>query len=111
MMAMNCLTDSAAFGVGYHPEIYKLLKEYFECLGVEANDARMRMGHVPGGVRPIDGETSLAPCFQIDNVFVLAGVPPIAHAMFKGVGNRPRLRRHRALALDPGPLRRGRPTP
>ncbi len=81
---------AAAFGVGigYHPGIHKLLKEHFEGRGLEANEARMRMARVPDGARLIDNEISLAPGFQIDNVFVLAGVPSIARAMFGGASNR-----------------------
>ncbi|MDA1072672.1 MAG: molybdopterin-binding protein [Proteobacteria bacterium] len=81
---------AAAFGVGidYHPEIYRKLKENFESRGFEANEARMRMARVPDGAQLIDNEISLAPGFQIGNVFVLAGVPSIARAMFRGASHR-----------------------
>ena len=81
---------AAAFGVGidYHPEIYQKLKESFESRGFEANEARMRMARVPDGAQLIDNEISLAPGFQIGNVFVLAGVPSIARAMFRGASHR-----------------------
>jgi len=81
---------AAAFGVGigYHPEIYQKLKDSFENRGYEANEARMRMARVPDGAQLIDNEISLAPGFQIGNVFVLAGVPSIARAMFKGASHR-----------------------
>jgi molybdenum cofactor synthesis domain-containing protein len=79
-----------AFGVGidYHPEVFELLKKNFESRGLEANGARMRMARVPDGAELIDNEISLAPGFQIENVFVLAGVPSIARAMFNGAKNR-----------------------
>ncbi len=81
---------AAAFGVGidYHPEVFELLKQNFESRGLEANGARMRMARVPDGAELIDNEISLAPGFQIGNVFVLAGVPSIARAMFNGASNR-----------------------
>jgi molybdenum cofactor synthesis domain-containing protein len=81
---------AAAFGVGidYHPEIRDLLKSHFESRDMEANEARMRMARVPDGAQLIDNEISLAPGFQIGNVFVLAGVPSIARAMFKGASHR-----------------------
>jgi len=81
---------AAAFGVGidYHPDVYELLKSHFEGRGMEANEARMRMARVPDGAQLIDNEISLAPGFQIENVFVLAGVPSIARAMFQGASNR-----------------------
>ena len=75
-----------AFGVGidYHPEVYAMLKEWFESQGHEANEARMRMARIPDGARLLDNEATLAPGFQIENVFVLAGVPSIARKMFNG---------------------------
>ncbi|MBC6439951.1 MAG: competence/damage-inducible protein A [Rhodospirillales bacterium] len=81
---------AAAFGVGIeaHPDVYRLLKDHFESRGMEANEARMRMARVPDGASLIDNEISLAPGFQIENVFVLAGVPSIARAMFQGASNR-----------------------
>ncbi len=81
---------AAAFGMGidYHPEVFELLKQNFESRGLEANGARMRMARVPDGADLIDNEISLAPGFQIENVFVLAGVPSIARAMFNGARNR-----------------------
>jgi len=85
-----------AFGVGidYHPAVYDMLKAYFEGRGFDANEARMRMARIPDGAKLIDNTVSLAPGFELDNVFVLAGVPSIARAMFEGAKNR---------------LRRGRP--
>ncbi len=81
---------AAAFGVGigYHPDIYDVLKASFESRGFEANEARMRMARVPDGAQLIDNEISLAPGFQIGNVFVLAGFPSIARAMFEGASHR-----------------------
>ena len=40
-----------AFGVGidYHPEVYAMLKAWFESKGLEANEARMRMARIPDG--------------------------------------------------------------
>ena len=81
---------ASAFGVGvnYHPEVYELLKSHFESQGVDPNEARMRMARVPDGAALIDNSVSLAPGFQIDNVFVLAGVPKIAQSMFEGASKR-----------------------
>jgi molybdenum cofactor synthesis domain-containing protein len=90
---------AAAFGVGidYHPDVYKLLKDYFESEGIEANQARMRMARVPDGAELIDNDVSLAPGFQLENVFVLAGVPSIARSMFARAKNR---LRHGAAMLS-----------
>ena len=86
-----------AFGVGidYHPDVYDMLKANFEGRGIEVNEARMRMARIPDGAGLIDNTVSLAPGFEIGNVFVLAGVPSIARAMFEGAKNR--LRRGRTV--------------
>ena len=75
-----------AFGVDidYHPMVFAMLEAWFESKGLEANEARMRMARIPDGAQPIDNELTLAPGFQIENVFVLAGVPSIARKMFDG---------------------------
>ena len=59
--------------------------------GRELNEARLRMARVPEGASLIDNPISAAPGFRIENVFVLAGVPPIAHVMFASL--EPTLRR------------------
>lgn len=48
----------------------------------ELNAARLKMAHVPRGAGLIDNPTSFAPGFRIENVFVLAGIPSVARAMF-----------------------------
>jgi molybdenum cofactor synthesis domain-containing protein len=48
----------------------------------ELNAARLKMAHVPQGATLIDNPTSFAPGFKIDNVYVLAGIPSVARAMF-----------------------------
>src|SRR5690554_5213974 len=63
--------------------------------GRELNEARLRMARVPEGASLIDNPISAAPGFRIENVFVLAGIPPIAHAMFAAA--EPMLRRGRTI--------------
>jgi len=50
--------------------------------GKEVNEARLKMARVPEGALLIENPISAAPGFRVENVFALAGVPPIAHAMF-----------------------------
>lgn len=52
------------------------------------NDSRIRMAYMPEGSILINNPVSHAPGFQIENVFVLAGVPTIAHAMMETLDNR-----------------------
>jgi molybdenum cofactor synthesis domain-containing protein len=74
-----------AFGVPLikDPRAVRLLTNHYG----EANltEARLRMAHVPEGATLIDNPVSIAPGFQIGNVFVLAGVPAICRAMFDGI--------------------------
>ena len=48
----------------------------------ELNEARLKMARVPAGASLIDNPISNAPGFRIGNVFVVAGIPAIARAMF-----------------------------
>ncbi len=52
------------------------------------NEARLKMADVPVGATLIDNPVSGAPGFQMENVFVLPGVPSIMQAMFNGITNR-----------------------
>lgn len=48
----------------------------------DLNAARLKMADIPRGASLIDNPVSQAPGFRLGNVFVLAGVPRIAQAMF-----------------------------
>jgi len=73
-----------AFGLAFttHPEAERLLLDHY---GDAANPARMRMAMTPEGAELVDNPVSRAPGFKVENVYVFAGVPMIARAMFDGV--------------------------
>jgi molybdenum cofactor synthesis domain-containing protein len=50
--------------------------------GRPLNEARLKMARVPQGAELVDNPVSGAPGFRIGNVFVFAGIPSIARAMF-----------------------------
>lgn len=79
-----------AFGVsiGHDPKAVKILHEYFRSISREPNEARMRMARIPEGAVLIENPVSTAPGFQIENVFVMAGVPKIMQAMMEVVAPR-----------------------
>ena len=52
------------------------------------NEARLKMADIPQGAVLIDNPVSGAPGIQLENVFVLAGVPAIMQAMFEGIIDR-----------------------
>ena len=68
------------------PEAVRLLEKYSEPGGV--NEARMKMAYIPEGAKLIDNPLSGAPGFQMENVFVMAGVPAIMKLMFDGITDR-----------------------
>ena len=51
----------------------------------DVNPARLKMAMIPEGASLIDNPVSHAPGFRIGNVFVLAGIPSIAQAMFGAI--------------------------
>jgi molybdenum cofactor synthesis domain-containing protein len=80
-----------AFGVHihHHPEALAILEPRYK--PGEFNEMRRRMARIPEGGILIRNSVSAAPGFQIENVFVMAGVPMIMRAMLEDVA--PRLKR------------------
>ena len=76
-------TQSIAKALGLplvqHPEATTLLKAYYT--PADLNPERLRMASMPHGARLIDNPVSVIPGFQIENVYVLAGVPEVMLAM------------------------------
>jgi len=48
----------------------------------DVNPARLKMAMIPEGASLIDNPVSQAPGFRMENVYVMAGIPSIARAMF-----------------------------
>lgn len=69
-----------------HPEAEAILLAHYK--PTEINEARMKMADVPEGSILIENPVSRAPGFQVENVFVLPGVPSIMRAMFDGLRHR-----------------------
>ena len=76
-----------AFGlmVKVNVEAKQLLEAHYLEIGVELNEARLRMTRTPVGAKLIKNTISGAPGFQVVNVFVMAGVPAIFKAMVSSV--------------------------
>lgn len=74
-----------AFGVPctLHPEAHRILLDHY---GPEKlNAARLRMAHTPEGASLVANPVSKAPGVRIGNVYILAGIPTIAQAMFQSL--------------------------
>ena len=81
---------AVAFGVeiSEHPDVIAELTTRYKSMNIDLTPARRRMARIPHGASLIKNPVSGAPGFQIENVFVLAGVPKIANAMLGDVGPR-----------------------
>ena len=81
---------AAAFGVaiGVRDDARALLQDWYDKQGTEFTEARQRMARIPDGASLIANPVSVAPGFQIGNVFVLAGIPAVVRGMLQDIGHR-----------------------
>ena len=79
----DAVAKAFGVGIGYHPEAYALLEARYP--KGEFNEARKRMARIPDGGGLIRNSASVAPGFQIGNVFVMAGVPMVMRAMLEEI--------------------------
>jgi len=84
---------AAAFGrsIDVRDDARAILEDWYARAKTEITPARLRMARIPDGAVLIDNPVTGAPGFQLENVFVLAGVPKIARGMLEDVA--PRLTR------------------
>ena len=73
---------SIAFDKSYcfHKEAYKILEEYYP--KGQFNEGRKKMAKMPENVELIYNPLTSAPGFNIENIYVLPGVPSIMEIMF-----------------------------
>jgi molybdenum cofactor synthesis domain-containing protein len=79
--------------IDYDPVAFELIGARYK--PGEFNEMRKRMARIPQGATLIRNSVSAAPGFQIENVFVMAGVPMIMRTMLEDVG--PRLKKGRPV--------------
>jgi molybdenum cofactor synthesis domain-containing protein len=74
---------AVAFGVGIsvRDDARAIMQARATKMGIELNEARLRMARIPDGAILIDNPVSGAPGFTLGNVHVMAGVPAVFHAM------------------------------
>ncbi|MBI1262777.1 MAG: competence/damage-inducible protein A [Rhizobiales bacterium] len=84
----DCVAKAFGVPIGPHPEAMKLLAEHYATTGAEFTPARQRMARVPEGGLLIDNPVSKAPGFQMENVFVMAGVPMVMQVMLDSLSPR-----------------------
>ncbi|UCH74564.1 MAG: competence/damage-inducible protein A [Rhodospirillales bacterium] len=84
----ECVAAALDLPLVQNVEARRRLEERWASTGIEINEARLRMANTPEGATLIDNPVSAAPGFQIENVFVMAGVPKIMQAMFGSLRER-----------------------
>jgi molybdenum cofactor synthesis domain-containing protein len=101
-----------AFGRAYgeHPQARAILDAYYE--PGQLNAARLRMACTPEGAELVENPISRAPGFQVENVFVLAGIPKVMQAMFESLrhrlaGGKPLISRSATVQAPEGRVARG----
>jgi molybdenum cofactor synthesis domain-containing protein len=77
----KCIADAFGVALIVHPEARRLLESHYP--PGHLNEARLRMAMVPEGAVLLPNPISRAPGFQMDNVFVLPGVPNIMQGIFE----------------------------
>lgn len=81
---------AAAFNrsIDIREDAREILVHWYAKAGQEVTDARLRMARIPDGASLIDNPVTGAPGFQIENVFVMAGVPSIVRGMLEDIAHR-----------------------
>jgi molybdenum cofactor synthesis domain-containing protein len=74
----ECVAQAFGVPLDLNQDAMELLRRS----GRPLNDARLKMARIPRGAVLIENSVSAAPGFRIENVFVFAGIPSIARAMF-----------------------------
>ena len=80
-----------------HTEAFRRLEAHYA--EDDFTKARQRMAYTPEGAELVDNPVSIAPGFQVENVFVLAGVPKIMQAMLEQL--RSRLKGGKTILSEP----------
>lgn len=80
----DCIAKAFGVGISEHPEAVARMTRHY---GDPAlfTPARRRMARVPHGGLLVDNPVSVAPGFQMENVFTFAGIPRVAEAMFQSM--------------------------
>lgn len=79
-------TIAKALDIGFslNAEAREILLGYYKSES-ELTPARLRMAYTPVGAKLIDNPVSGAPGFQIENIYVMAGVPRIMQGMLDSI--------------------------
>lgn len=82
----DCVAKAFGRALIVNPEARAILEAHYE--PGQLTEARLRMARTPEGAQLIENPVSKAPGFQVENVFVMAGIPTIMQAMFASLQHR-----------------------
>ena len=89
----DCIAKAFGVGISEHPEAVARMTRHYGDPALFTS-ARRRMARVPHGGTLVDNPISVAPGFQIENVFTFAGIPSVMQGMFHSM-------KHRLVGGDP----------
>ena len=82
----SCIAKAFGVALSRNPEAIAILEDHYD--PGDLTEARLKMAETPEGAILIDNPVSRAPGFQMENVFVMAGIPRIMQAMLDGLRDR-----------------------
>lgn len=81
----DCIASAFDRHIDVRDDARQLLADFYRETGRDLNDARLRMARIPDDAILIENPVSVAPGFQLENVYVMAGVPSVFQAMVASV--------------------------
>jgi molybdopterin-biosynthesis enzyme MoeA-like protein len=81
----DCIATAFGAEINIREDAFKLLQNYYLSQNIDFNNSRQRMARIPNGAKLIENPISVAPGFQLENVFVMAGVPNIFQSMVQSI--------------------------
>jgi molybdenum cofactor synthesis domain-containing protein len=83
----DCIAKAFGVGISEHPEAVARMTKHYGDVAL-FTPARRRMARIPHGGVLVDNPVSIAPGFQMENVFTFAGIPKIMQGMFFAMQHR-----------------------
>jgi molybdenum cofactor synthesis domain-containing protein len=83
-ITVDAIAEALGVPVTIHPDARAILEAYYETRG-GLNEARLRMARVPQGAELIPNRYTGAPGIQVENLFIMAGVPQITAGMLEAL--------------------------
>jgi molybdenum cofactor synthesis domain-containing protein len=83
----DCIAKAFGVGISEHPEAVARMTRHYGDAAL-FTPARRRMARIPHGGILVDNPVSIAPGFQMENVFTFAGIPAIMQGMFHAMKQR-----------------------